>query len=62
MKSVPAAKKEFFGVHIEIDLNGNFVRIQRSVVMMTTNHAENNCATQTVNPRKRQNSSYAIRR
>lgn len=62
MKSMPAAKKAFFGVHNEFDLNGNVVRIQRSIVMRTTNHAENNWATQTVNPRKRQNSLYAIRR
>ncbi len=54
MKSMPAAKRAFLGVHKECDLNGNIVRIQRSAVIPTINHAENNCATQTVNTRKRQ--------
>jgi hypothetical protein len=42
MNSMAATKKAFFGVHNEFDLNGNFVRIQRSVTMITSNHAENN--------------------
>jgi hypothetical protein len=42
MKILPAANKAFFGVHKVFDLNGNLVRIQRSVLIITTNHAENN--------------------
>ena len=61
MKSMAATNRAFFGVHNECDLNGNLVRIQRSVAIITSNHAENNCATQIVNTRKRQSSSYATR-
>lgn len=57
MKSMPATNRAFFGVHNEFALNGNLVRIHRSVAIITTSHAEYNCATQIVNTRNRQSSS-----
>jgi len=57
--NIATAIKAFFGVHIEPDLNGNFVRIHRSRETNTKIHGDATWATSVINTRNRQSPSYA---